>query len=233
MTDLLAARALSKTYGGGTLPTAQPVRALQDVSFTSAKGEWLGIKGPSGSGKSTLLNLIGCVDVPTSGELWFDGDNITAADEGRRQRLRRTRIGYLFQYFNLLPTLTALENVMLSLLLQGFDATRAARSASSALERVGLAERLTHFPAELSGGEMQRVAFCRATVHEPALLIADEPTGNLDRAAGETVLALMKDRVAGGTTVIMASHSERALSFCSRVIEIVDGRISALAGSPL
>jgi putative ABC transport system ATP-binding protein len=181
--------------------------------------------GPSGCGKSTLLNLVGCIDLPTSGEVYVDGAATNALDDDGLTRLRRDRVGTVFQFFNLLPALRVSDNVALPLVLQ-----RAARAdidarVAEALRSVSLAEKARAYPAQLSGGQMQRVAIARAIVHRPAIVLADEPTGNLDSQTGATVLRLLRGLADGGQAILMATHSAEASGVCDRVVHMRDGRI--------
>ena len=202
------------------------MHALRDISLTLTPGEFVGITGPSGSGKSTLLNILGLSDAPSSGTLRFPDGLARLDDEAWLVTARRRFIGYVFQSFNLLGALTALENVALSLVLNGVPWRQAGQRAGNLLERVGLGGRLNHLPAALSGGEMQRVAVCRAVIHEPVLILADEPTGNLDSVTGDAVLELLREYAGPGRVIVMATHSDRALGWCSRQIRLLDGRIS-------
>ena len=217
--NVLSVNSLLKMYARGR----EEVQALKGASFTIAKGEFIALSGPSGSGKSTLLNIIGLSDVPNGGEVTLGEQKVDFKNEKMLRALRRSHLGYVFQHFNLLPTLSAKENVMLPLLLKGVKAHEASTKAINHLELTGLGQRINHLPAELSGGEMQRVAVCRATVHEPTLILADEPTGNLDSKAGEIVLELLKEATLSGTSILMATHSSRALTFASRTLLIFDG----------
>jgi putative ABC transport system ATP-binding protein len=202
---------------GGTEPPA-----VNGVSLSVAKGEFVGLSGPSGCGKSTLLNIIGLVDAPTKGSVCICGQAIRFGDEAQLVALRRKKIGYIFQQFNLIPTMTALENVMVPLILNG-RANEAGEKAELLLSKVGLANKVSAYPSELSGGEMQRVACARAVIHTPDFVIADEPTGNLDSHSGEKVLELLRELAQGGTSIIMATHSDGALEYCTRVIKMRDG----------
>ena len=197
---------------------------LRDVSFTVAAGEAVAVVGASGSGKSTLLGLLAGLDTPTSGTVHLDGQDIYALDEDGRAALRAERLGFVFQSFNLLPAMTALENVMLPLELSGADDVTA--TARAMLKRVGLGERLTHYPKQLSGGEQQRVAIARAFVTRPSLLLADEPTGNLDVATGAGVIDLMfelnRER---GTTLILVTHDTALSQRCGRVLQLAAGML--------
>ncbi|HEY2091487.1 MAG TPA: ABC transporter ATP-binding protein [Thermoanaerobaculia bacterium] len=210
-------------------PTAESaaVQVLDDVSLEIATGEFAVLRGASGSGKSTLLNLIGAVDRPTSGRLFLGDDETSAMSEAQLTSLRRLRLGFVFQFFNLIPTLTVFENVAFPLSLAKRPREEVRTRVSEVLEQVGLAHRATHSPNELSGGEMQRVAIGRAIVHRPALVLADEPTGNLDSRNGERVLELLRDvHAATRATIVMATHSERAASFGQSVIDVADGRVT-------
>jgi putative ABC transport system ATP-binding protein len=201
-----------------------PLQILQDIAFTVRAGEALAIVGASGSGKSTLLGLLAGLDLPSTGTVRVDGQDIFKLDEDARAQLRGERIGFVFQSFQLLPALTALENVMLPLELAGVDRVR--ERAVALLERVGLAGRVTHYPRQLSGGEQQRVALARAFAPEPRLLLADEPTGNLDAATGAAVIDLMFQMNAEqGTTLILVTHDEALASRCARRIRLAAGRM--------
>ena len=204
------------------------VRALAGVSLDIAAGEFVAVRGPSGSGKSTLLHLIGGLDLPSGGEIRIDGALLSDLSDDELTIFRRRKIGVVFQFFNLLPTLSAEENVALPLLLDGIR-SRAARSrAAAALERVGLAHRGRHRPDQLSGGEMQRAAVARALVIEPRLILADEPTGNLDTATGEQVLSLIRAANAErGCTVVLVTHDPRAAAYGTRTVTLKDGVVVA------
>jgi putative ABC transport system ATP-binding protein len=202
------------------------VNAVRGVSLRVNAGEMVAIVGPSGSGKSTLLNLLGALDRPSSGEIVIDGARLSGLDDGQRTQLRLSKIGFVFQFFNLLPLLNARENVALPLLLAGKPRAEAERRATELLGRVGLAARADHTPDEMSGGEMQRVAVARALSTRPVLLLADEPTGNLDTEAGTGVLALLKSATRDdGCAVIMVTHDPRAAAVADRVIEFGDGKL--------
>jgi putative ABC transport system ATP-binding protein len=207
---------------------ARELRALDGVTLAVGRGEFVAVMGPSGSGKSTLLHLIGGLDAPTAGEVWVDGRPLSTMSDDQVTVFRRRHVGFVFQFFNLLPTLTAEENVAYPLLLDGRPRGDVLPRAARALEGVGLADRRTHRPDELSGGEAQRVAVARALVTEPLLLLADEPTGNLDSKTGDEVLGLIRDACRGlGTTVVMVTHDARAASVAGRTITLVDGRVVA------
>jgi putative ABC transport system ATP-binding protein len=212
---------VSRHYGDG-----KAVRALDNLSLEIDRGERVALMGPSGSGKSTLLNLICGLDEPTSGVVNIDGVNIGSLDDDARTRLRREKIGMVFQTFNLLATLTALENVSLPLRLQGLSRREADHRAKAMLERVGLSGRVTHRPDELSGGERQRIAIARALIFQPPILLADEPTGNLDSKTGEEILGLLDDlHREFNTTILMVTHNEEAAAHCDRILRLRDGRV--------
>jgi putative ABC transport system ATP-binding protein len=200
--------------------------ALKDVSLTIGAGEFAAIVGPSGSGKSTLLNLIAGIDKPTVGEVWVGGMRVDQMDEDALARWRGKTVGVMFQFFQLLPTLTVLENVALPLQLRQLWARPDIGRARELLERVGMSEHLTKLPSELSGGEKQRVALARALVNAPLLVIADEPTGNLDSATGEQIIRLLADEHASGTTVVLVTHEARLAEAATRRIAMRDGLIA-------
>ena len=211
-----------KIYRRGDAET----RALAGIGLSIAKGEFVSFMGPSGSGKSTLLHLIGALDRPSSGTLQVDGKELTQLDDKALTLLRRTRLGFVFQFFNLLTTMTALENAMLPALLSGKRESVAASEARGLLERVGLAHRLNHRPDSMSGGEMQRVAIARALVNQPAVLLADEPTGNLDTRNGVEVLRLLREATRERqVTVVMVTHDTQAAAVGDRVVHLQDGKI--------
>ncbi len=221
---LIVAEALEKTYAEG----ATPVAALRGVSLSLERGDFVALTGPSGCGKSTLLHLCGAMDRPTSGRLTFDGQDVAGLDDDALTRLRRDRIGFVFQFFNLLPTLTIGDNIALPCLLAGMPAKAAEARAATLAARVGIGHRLSHYPQQVSGGEAQRAAIARALVHEPALLIADEPTGNLDSASGATVLALLAELNRDlGVTVLLATHAAEVAAAAGRTLAMRDGRLDA------
>jgi putative ABC transport system ATP-binding protein len=219
----IEAQNVSKTYRDGS---GHGVTALTDVSCAMGAGEFVALVGPSGGGKSTLLNLLGAMDTPDAGEIRIDGRRTTGLSDTALTLLRRTQVGFVFQFFNLLPALTAVENVELPLLLQGERPALARQRASEVLGLVGLAERLSHTPSQLSGGQMQRVAIARAVVHQPAVLLADEPTGNLDSQTGEQILTLMRQLSAEGQTIVMATHGAEAAAAAHRILYLRDGRLA-------
>ena len=211
---------VSKSYGD-----SGAVQALHNLSLIVEQGERVAVMGPSGSGKSTLLNLICGLDEPTSGSIKLEGIELAALDDDRRTRLRREKLGMIFQTFNLLPTLTALENVALPLRLQGLRRRETDRRAAAMLERVGLKVRAHHRPDELSGGERQRVAIARALVFHPPILLGDEPTGNLDSATGEEILRLLDDlHNEFNNTILLVTHNDLAAAFCDRILTLRDGQ---------
>lgn len=215
---------VTKVYQQGR----RTVQAVRGVSMTIAAGEFVAIMGPSGSGKSTLLHLAGGLDTPTTGRACFDGRDLQKMTDGERSLLRRSRIGFVFQFFNLLPTLTAAENVALPLLLGGRGRAAAHKLAVEALERVRLSERASHFPDEMSGGEMQRVAVARALVADPEAVLCDEPTGNLDTATSREILTLLsKLPEPGKRAVIMVTHDPSAAAYGTRLVKIRDGLLES------
>ena len=221
---MLIAESLTKEYRSGERALA----VLRDVSFQIHSGELVAITGPSGSGKTTLLGLLAGLDTPSAGRVVLDGADLSAMSEDARARLRSARVGFVFQSFQLIPTLTAIENVQVPLELRGDP--RAERRAAELLDRVGLSARAGHFPAQLSGGEQQRVALARAFVVRPMLLLADEPTGSLDFATGETVMELMLElNREAGTTLVLVTHDAELAARCDEQLHIEAGRVSAAA----
>lgn len=200
------------------------VTALRDVSFKIGKGEFVAIRGASGSGKSSLLNLLGCLDRPSAGVYRLAGEDVSALDDGELSKVRARKIGFIFQAFNLLQRTTAVENVELPMIYADRAVDRAA--ATAALKRVGLQERKNHFPNQLSGGEQQRVAIARALINDPALILADEPTGNLDREAGDNVMAILTALNAEGRTIVMVTHDDEVAAKAGRSITLTDGRLT-------
>ena len=203
------------------------VHALRDFSLEVVEGEFLAIVGPSGSGKSTLMNIVGCLDRPTAGSYRLAGSDVATLDDDHLARLRSRSIGFVFQNYNLLPRTTALENVATPLLYQGVPRKERIARATAALERLGLADRLDHEPSELSGGQQQRVAVARAIVTDPAIVLADEPTGNLDSHTGEEVLTVLRDLHATGRTVLLITHDAEVAEAADRQVHIRDGSIAA------
>jgi putative ABC transport system ATP-binding protein len=222
MTPILEARQLAKTYETG----GAKVLGLRGVDISIERGEFVAIMGPSGCGKSTLLNLLAGLDRPTAGEVWLDGERIDVMTETELARLRRLKVGFLFQFFNLVPTLSALENVELPLLLVGRGRREARRSASGLLRALGIPEKDGAAPAQLSGGQQQRVALARALANSPDVVLADEPTGNLDSAAAREVLGLFRDARGRGQTLLLVTHDASVASTADRVITLRDGLIA-------
>jgi ABC-type lipoprotein export system ATPase subunit len=218
----LDARDVEKTYAG----TGEPVAALRAVSLTLTAGEFVAVMGPSGCGKSTLLHVCGAMDRPTGGSVRIGQQELGSLDDAALTRLRRETIGFVFQFFNLLPMLTVRENIALPQLLGGANPARTLATAAQFAARVGLGHRLDHRPAQLSGGEMQRAAIARALVHRPALLIADEPTGNLDSANGARILDLLVElHRETGVSILLATHAQEVAALADRIVRMKDGRI--------
>ena len=218
---MLKLRGVSKIHQAGEVQT----RALDRVDVDIAAGEYVAITGPSGCGKSTLLSVLGLLDVPNEGEYYFEGQNVAGWSESRLNALRRGRVGFIFQSFNLIEELTVYENVELALEYTGTPAAERRRRVEAILERLGVSHRARHRPSQLSGGQQQRVAIARALVAEPAMLLADEPTGNLDTAHGDEVMRLLRTINAEGTTVVMVTHSPAHAAQASRTLHLVDGRV--------
>ena len=214
---------VTKTYHLG-----EPVHALEDVTLSIPRGSFTAIMGPSGSGKSTLMNLVGCLDTPTAGTVAVDGRSVADLSGRERTRLRGTQVGFVFQTFNLMPRLTALENVALPQIFRGVPRDERHERARELLARVDLADRGDHRPNELSGGQRQRVAIARALVNDPAILLADEPTGNLDTETGDRILSLFEDLHASGHTVVMVTHERHVAERAERVVHLLDGRLERI-----
>jgi putative ABC transport system ATP-binding protein len=220
-TPVIDIRQVTKTYGNGKIA----VTALDAVDLTVDRGDFVAIMGPSGSGKSTLMNIIGCLDVPTRGRFSLDGVDVRTLDDAALAQVRLRKIGFVFQSFNLIPRTSAADNVELPLTYAGVKPKERRRRALGALEAVGLADRADHLPSELSGGQQQRAAVARALVSDPALLLDDEPTGNLDSASTAEVMSLFARVNAEGRTVVVITHEDEVASYCSRVVRLRDGRI--------
>ncbi len=211
---------LSKTHRRSD---GAPVAALKDISFDIGAGEFVTVRGPSGSGKSSLLNILGCLDTPTGGRYLFGGEDISGYPDKQLSRIRCRRIGFVFQSFNLLDRTTALENVEIPMVYSAGRIDR--KKAMAALERVGLADRADHYGTELSGGEQQRVAIARALINDPALILADEPTGNLDSAAGTEVIRILQELNREGRTIVLVTHDDAIAAYAAREIALRDGAI--------
>ena len=218
---MLHMRALSRTYRTDTVETT----ALDAIDLDIMAGEFVAIMGPSGCGKSTLLNLMGMLDSPTSGSYVFDGKEVAGLSEAKLAEVRKASIGFIFQSFNLVDELSVRENVELALLYHSVPAAERRRRAEEVMDRVGIAHRARHFPSQLSGGQQQRVAVARALVAEPKLILADEPTGNLDTNHGEEVMKMLQTLNAQGSTIVMVTHSPAHADYASRVVNMLDGRI--------
>jgi len=218
---IIVTRNLQREYDMG----GEIVRALRGVDVTIRKNEFVAIMGPSGSGKSTLMNMIGCLDSPSGGEYWLNGFRVSELADDELARIRNKEIGFVFQTFNLLPRATALHNVELPLVYAGIGSKARQAKAVEALERVGLADRMQHRPNELSGGQRQRVAVARALVNDPSIVLADEPTGNLDSATSTEIMALFEDLWRGGQTIVLVTHESDIAAHAQRQIHLKDGRI--------
>jgi putative ABC transport system ATP-binding protein len=223
---LIQIKKLSKEYKMG----GEMLKALDEVSLTVYQGDFLAIIGPSGSGKSTLMNVIGCLDAPTSGEYWLAGEEVSRLKENRLADIRNQKIGFIFQGFNLLSKLTAIENVELPLIYRGVPAKLRTEQATAALKKVGLEERIHHRPVELSGGQQQRVAIARALAGDPPILLADEPTGALDTRTGKDVMGFIRELNSLGHTIVLITHDLLISEQAKRVVRIKDGKLSEEGG---
>ncbi|MEQ1747486.1 MAG: ABC transporter ATP-binding protein [Saprospiraceae bacterium] len=220
---LISIQHLNKTYIMGS----EKVEALKDVSIEIAKNEYVALMGPSGSGKSTLMNLLGCLDSPTSGKYWLNDIEVSTMDDGDLAEVRNKQIGFVFQTFNLLPRLSALENVALPLVYAGYPKGDRLDKARATLESVGLGDRVMHKPNELSGGQRQRVAVARALVNDPAIILADEPTGNLDTKTSHEIMALFEQIHRAGNTVILVTHEADIALHAHRIVRLRDGLVES------
>lgn len=220
---LISIKNLNKTYIMG----AEKVEALKNVTLEIAKNEYVALMGPSGSGKSTLMNLLGCLDSPTSGEYWLNGIEVSTMDDGELAEVRNKQIGFVFQTFNLMPRLSALENVALPLVYSGVGREERLEKARKTLESVGLGDRVNHRPNELSGGQRQRVAIARALVNDPAIILADEPTGNLDTKTSYEIMGLFEQIHQAGNTVILVTHESDIARHAHRIVRLRDGLIES------
>ncbi|MEP6688801.1 MAG: ABC transporter ATP-binding protein [Gemmatimonadales bacterium] len=223
MSELIRIRDLAREYQMGD----ERILALRGVTLDIRRNEYVAIMGPSGSGKSTMMNLLGCLDTPTGGEYWLNGQEVSRLSDDELARVRNREIGFVFQTFNLLPRATALHNVELPLVYAGVRARERRERASAALARVGLGNRMDHRPNELSGGQRQRVAIARALVNSPSILLADEPTGNLDSVTSEEIMRVFGDLHAAGQTVIMVTHEPDIAAHAERVVVLRDGRVES------
>lgn len=214
---------ISKSYRIGT----EEVAVLQDVNLRVAAGEFVALLGPSGSGKTTLMNIIGCLDAPTTGAYWLDGQEVSALSPDQVAKIRNLKIGFVFQNFYLLPRMTALRNVELPMVYASRSRAVRRERARALLEQVGLEDRVSHRPNELSGGQKQRVAIARAMANEPPILLADEPTGSLDSQTSQQILRLIQEINVGGTTVVLITHDEAIAAYARRIIRIRDGRVES------
>jgi putative ABC transport system ATP-binding protein len=214
---------VTKIYEQGT----RVVQAVRGVDLRISSGEFVSIMGPSGSGKSTLLHLLGALDTPTTGTVYFRGQDLQMMTDRQRSLLRRTKVGFVFQFFNLLPTLRGLENIALPLLLGGMRRGPALKQAAQAMDNVGMSHRADHYPEEMSGGEMQRIAIARALVIDPEAVLCDEPTGNLDSATSKEILSLLRSLPERGKrSVVMVTHDPKAAEYADRIVHIQDGRVA-------
>jgi putative ABC transport system ATP-binding protein len=223
MSELIRIRDLAREYQMGE----ERILALRSVTLDIRRNEYVAIMGPSGSGKSTMMNLLGCLDTPTGGEYWLNGQEISRLSDDQLARVRNREIGFVFQTFNLLPRATALHNVELPLVYAGARGRERRERAAAALARVGLEHRMEHRPNELSGGQRQRVAIARALVNDPSILLADEPTGNLDSVTSEEIMRVFGDLHAAGQTVIMVTHEPDIAAHAERVVVLRDGRVES------
>jgi len=220
-TPILVMERLCKSYELGTME----LKVLRDIALTINNGDYVAIMGPSGSGKSTLLNMIGCLDRPTSGDYWLGGQNVSLLDDDQLSLIRGARIGFIFQSFNLINQLNVVENIEVPMYYQGYSEHESVERAIELAKMVGLGDRLDHRPSELSGGQQQRVAIARSLANDPLIILADEPTGNLDSESGSEILKILVDLHLQGKTLIVVTHDEGIAENAGRIVEIFDGRI--------
>ncbi|MBE0713723.1 MAG: ABC transporter ATP-binding protein [Candidatus Aminicenantes bacterium] len=218
---MIELQGITKVYRTGS----QVLEALRSVSLTIARGEFISIMGPSGSGKSTLMNIVGCLDTPTAGEYVLDGDNVAGLTFDQLASVRNRKIGFVFQNFNLLPYATAWENIELPMLFDGKNGRKRRERVTELLNAVGLYEWRDHRPSELSGGQQQRIALARALANDPPILLADEPTGNLDSRSGEEIMAILTELWRGGRTIVMVTHNDHIAAHSQRTIRLFDGQV--------
>jgi putative ABC transport system ATP-binding protein len=223
MTDpVIVTKELNKSYGKADTI----VYAVRDINVSINKGEYVAIIGPSGSGKSTFMNLIGCLDLPTSGQIFIENIDVSQLTENQLSKIRREKIGFIFQKYNLIPTLSAVENVELSMSFAGINHKKRRQQATSLLDMVNLSHRLSHKPSELSGGEQQRVAIARALANNPSIILADEPTGNVDTKGGNKIMDILEELNAKGETIIIVTHDPAVAKRAQRVLQITDGVVN-------
>ncbi len=223
MSTVISVKDLRKTYIMGT----NQVNALQSITLDISRNEYVALMGPSGSGKSTLMNLLGCLDTPTSGEYWLNGTNVSSMSDSELAEVRNKEIGFVFQTFNLLPRLSALENVALPLVYAGMSRTQRLKRAEEVIDAVGLTDRMDHKPNELSGGQRQRVAIARALVNNPSIILADEPTGNLDTKTSYEIMDILEHIHKAGNTIILVTHEQDIAEHAHRIVRLRDGLIES------